>query len=109
MGGRMKRVAPIAAGALAVLGGVFFGVFSCGGYVWHWELFEGLLAASLLFVLVLPPAPLRSWSRRAMFVMSVVCVFLVTRGVASAFYPAPPTSWEAFRRALVSAIVDGPC
>ncbi len=29
---------------LGVLGGIFFGLFSCGGYVWHKRLFYAVFA-----------------------------------------------------------------
>jgi hypothetical protein len=105
----IRLVGPVAAGTLALWGGVYFGLFSCGGYVWHWQLFQVLLALALVLAIVVPPSSLRPLLRRATFAVSIIGAFILARGVASAFYPAAPSSLKDFGRAIVSGIVDGPC
>jgi hypothetical protein len=104
-----RLIAPSVAAGLALWGGVFFGLFSCGGYLWQQRLFDALFGITALVSLVVPPEQLRPPLRRGAFLAGVTCAFIVTRGVASAFYPAPPSSLGAFGRAVISGIVDGPC
>jgi len=105
----IRMVSPVAAGVLAVWGGVFFGLFSCGGYVWHWQLFEALLGVAMIATVVAPPWQLRSWPRRGVFVLALACGFVLTRAVASCFYPATPTSFGEFGRDVIHGLLRTPC
>src|SRR5262249_10832531 len=105
----MKLVAPIAAGVLATAGGVFFGLFSCGGHLWHRQFFWLLLALPMIGAVAVPPTVLRWWPRRLAFIAAVLGLFVVTRGVASAFHPTAPSSWREFAQAVLVGLIDGPC
>jgi hypothetical protein len=105
----MRFALPISAGLVAVAGGVFFGLFSCGGYLWHRHVFWILLALPVIGATALPPTLLRPWPRRLAFVVSILAAFVTTRAVVSAFYPVAPTSWAEFAHAVWSGLVDGPC
>jgi len=105
----MRMTFPAVAGILAVAGGIFLGFFSCGGYVWHQQLFAALFAVSLLGSLLLPPDALNRWPRRAVFVVVTLAAFLVIRAVASAFYPGTPTSIGVFVRAVLAGFWSPGC
>jgi hypothetical protein len=90
-------------------GGVFFGLFSCGGYHWHEQLFWLVFAVGALGTIVTPPQALRAWPRRAGVVALAVIAFVTIRAVASAFYPATPGSWRQFAQAVLSGLLYGPC
>jgi hypothetical protein len=106
---QLRLVAPIAAGVLALWGGVFFGLFSCSGYAWHRQLFDILFPSVVVIAVAAPPWQLPPWLRRGIFVISLGCGFVLTRAVASAFWPAAPTSLEAFGRGVLSGLLTGPC
>lgn len=104
-----RLISPILAGTLAVAGGVFFGLFSCGGYVWHKQLFRLLIAAALLGALVMPPRALGTRFSRAAFTVAVLATFVLVRAAASAFHLGPPPSWSAFGELFVWGVLYGPC
>jgi len=104
----MRMTFPAVAGTLAVAGGIFLGLFSCGGYVWHQQLFAALFATSLLGSLLLPPDALKRWPRRAV-VVATLAAFVVIRAVASAFYPGTPRSIGVFVRAVLAGFWNPGC
>jgi uncharacterized membrane protein (UPF0136 family) len=105
----LRVTAPVATLAIAVTGAVFFGTFSCAGYVWHSDLFWALLLACLTFATLLPIRALRSVPQRIAFIATVLAAFFVIRGAASTFYPAPPESWTDFGHGTWLGILYGPC
>lgn len=106
---RLRVIPPVVAIAEAVAGGVYFGLFSCGGYGWHQDLFWIVFLSSLAFVMLVPPRALRGASKRLGFTTAAVAAFLIIRGAASAFYPAPPESWGEFGADTWIGIWYGPC
>ena len=105
----LRVAAPIAAAALAAVGGVFFGLFSCGGYAWHRHLFWALLTPCLVFTAMAPAPVLRPASRRLTLIVCVLAGFVVIRGAASTFYPGSPASLMDFVRGTWLGITTGPC
>ena len=71
----MRALTPIAATVLATMGGVFFGLFSCGGYIWHRQAFFPILGGLLALTCIAPPTSLRSATRRATFVIGTIALF----------------------------------
>ena len=105
----ISKIPSIFAILFAVFGGVFFGLFSCGGYVWHQQLFAALFIGILLVLLFVPSAVLnKAWKRIALVVIATGLFFLI-RSVASTFYPATPESWSGFFASFVRGLQYGPC
>jgi hypothetical protein len=92
--------------AVAVLGGVFFGLFSCGGYVWHWTAFRWLLGVSCILALAAPST--LSWPRRAGLIALVIPVYLIAEALAAPFYPDTPSSVGEFLHRFVQTLETGP-
>jgi multisubunit Na+/H+ antiporter MnhB subunit len=93
---------------LAALGGVWFGLFSCGGYVWHHQLMHWTLGALAVALLLFPPRRAASLSRRAALALAVVGTFFVFHALAAPFYPAFPSFGDYFRQVGL-ALATGPC
>ncbi len=74
-----------------------------GGHLWHRQFFWLLLALPMIGVVAVPPTVLRWWPRRLAFIAAVLGLFVVTRGVASAFYPTASSSWRELRKRSWSA------
>jgi cytochrome bd-type quinol oxidase subunit 2 len=104
-----RNVPPILALVVAVLGGIFLGLFSCGGYVWHRQLIYLLLSVSVVLVLFVPTDWLKTRTRRVLFVVAIACLFAVVQSVASTFYPASPKSASEFTMNFLRALWYGPC
>ena len=94
---------------LAIAGGLFFGLFSCGGYYWHSQAFTLAFSLSLLALFIFPPAKPKDRVRRVIFVAGAVTLFFVIRAGASAFYPAAPASWGEFFESFYRGLLYGPC
>ncbi len=94
---------------LAIFGGIYFGFFSCGGYVWHKQAFFVVLGLATLVAFVIPfkqPFPLIA---RGGMVVATVGSFIMSEAIAAPFYPAPPESLFAYLKAFVRALEYGPC
>lgn len=105
----LRVTAPISAAALVAVGGVFFGLFSCGGHEWHRQLFWTLLTPCLVLTVLAPAPILKRGLRRLIFVAFVLAGFVAVRGAASTFYPGPPASFTDFVRGTWLGITTGPC
>jgi hypothetical protein len=106
---RLKRAPLIAAITLAGLGGIYFGLFSCGGYVWHRQLFFGFLGALTLVALIFPWRRTSPICGRIGVVAAIGLAFFFTEALAAPFYPAPPESWSEFMRLFLYTLERGPC
>jgi len=98
------------ASALAVaFGAVYFGIASCGGYIWHRQAF-GLLAAGLaLAAVVLPSQVLQALGHKAIFLFVLAVGYFVIEVAVAPFYPGPPQSLSEFAGLFVQALEFGPC
>ena len=100
----------IASVVFAIFGGVFLGLYSCGGYIWHRQ-----AIATTIVLLSLAALISRFWTRgfapwrSAWFVALVVGGFFVSEATAAPFYPAPPESLSEFLRSFVRTLEYGPC
>ena len=96
-------------GISAIVGGLFFGLFSCGGYVWHKQLHTSLMIMASIFILFVPPKFLDAlWKRLSFLVLSFV-LFVVVRAAASAYYPASPENMSEFIQSFITGVQYGPC
>jgi hypothetical protein len=98
--------------ALAIIvagtGGAFFGLFSCGGYIWHRYLFDLLVAVSTLCALVLwRPASGRVWKGVAL-VLGLVATYHIVEAAVAPIYWGVATPSE-YLRSAVEAFQSGPC
>ena len=94
---------------IAVVCGIYFGLFSCGGYIWYKQIFTVFFICFVIFVLFIPSARAYKLWKRIFFAVSVFIVFLLSQSVASAFYPNAPGSWAEFFQSFIQRMVHGPC
>lgn len=94
---------------LAVLGGIYFGLFSCGGYAWHKDIFYMVFALTLLLVFIFPLSILKKIPYRLLSILLLIVLFIVVQAAASTFYPTNPASISDFFQGFYLALQDGPC
>src|SRR3990167_1098819 len=94
---------------LAVLGGIFFGLYSCGGYYWHIQVYW---ITALLFVIssiALKNQFLKTLTSKLLFQIIYLALFLASQSVAATFYPSAPESFSEFIRNFLITVEYGPC
>ncbi|PND36228.1 hypothetical protein C1O66_21190 [Paucibacter aquatile] len=94
---------------LLLLGAFFFGIASCGGYVWHKELFRVVSIAMWLLAVLVPSTLLSSWKRKLGFAAAMPVAYAVFESAVSTFYPGPPASIAEFGEFFLQAMEYGPC
>ncbi|WIV98464.1 hypothetical protein [Kinneretia aquatilis] len=103
------RTLVAAASCLMVVGAIYFGLFSCGGYAWHktafWFSLLGLCAASVL----VPSRVLHSMPRKAAFLVLVGVGYLVIEAAVAPFYPSTPESLGQYIQAIGRFAQVGSC
>jgi hypothetical protein len=105
----VARTLNVSALTVAILGGVFFGLFSCGGYAWHKTAFSLVLAALTFLALWFPVSVSRPFLARAGLIVVVCLSFFIFEAIAGTFYPGPPESWSEFWVGFRRNLVYGPC
>jgi hypothetical protein len=100
----------IGAIVFAILGGVFLGLFSCGGFVWHRQAIIATLVVLTVAALVtrFSTRGFGLW-RSAGFIILVVTCFFLSQATAAPFYPAAPASLSEFWQSFVRTLQYGPC
>lgn len=98
-----------AAVLVALLGGVYFGAFSCGGYAWHKDAFLLVLAATVTAALLVPLRRERPVLSRLLVLIAIPVLFVMTQAAATPFTPAAPDSVGDFLRGFVLALERGSC
>jgi hypothetical protein len=94
---------------LAVEGGAYFGLFSCGGYAVVREIFDLVFFVSVVGVTFYGRGVLSSAPRRVAFFVGTLALFDVALATSSAFYPGPPTSVAEFIQAFLNGLFHGAC
>jgi len=94
---------------LLLLGALFFGIASCGGYAWHKEFFRVASATMWLFAVLIPSTLLSTWKRKLVFAASMPTAYVVLESAVSGFYPGPPASISEFSELFLRAMEYGPC
>lgn len=95
--------------SVAVLGGVFFGLFSCGGSAWHKQAFFWLFLAAIGIAALLPIRRKHPVLSRIAVVLGAPTLFITAQAAATPFYPGPPASWSEFLQVFISALERGLC
>ena len=95
--------------AACVLGGVFLGLFSCGGYAWQRSLVEVMGVVLVFLALFWPVSFLKPWWRRLLYPPAMFLLFRLTQGIASCFYPSLAPTWGGVWHDLIVGIWEGPC
>lgn len=106
---RLGNALVIIAIAFACVGGVFFGLFSCGGYLWHGQLYWALAALFIVFALLSAGSLLGTWPRRIAFPFAFALIFIFCQSVAAPFYPTAPSSITEFSHNFLTTLKYGSC
>jgi hypothetical protein len=93
---------------VAAIGGIWRGIASCGGYVWHSQAMLAALVVVTLSVLLFAPSQGPSFPRRAILAFTVIGTFFAIRALSAPFYPAFPGFGDYFRQ-VGMALSTGPC
>lgn len=105
----MRWLPTACAVSVAVLGGVFLGLFSCGGYAWHKEALFWLLVGAIAIAALVPLHRKRPVLSRVAVVLGVPALFLTVQAATAPLYPALPASWSEFSRVFMSTLEHSPC
>jgi hypothetical protein len=92
---------------LSAAGGIFFGLFSCGRYVWHWHWFLAVFAVAGLLVLVVPAR--RTIASRFGTLPVAVLLFVLLQAASAPFYPAAPESLHQYGDKFMRTLGAGSC
>ena len=94
---------------VVLLGAAYFGLASCGGYVWHKRVFAYACCALCLAAVVLPSSLLSSIRSKIGFVLCLPLSFVLLESAVAPFYPVPPASLAEYASSFVRAVWYGPC
>jgi hypothetical protein len=106
---RLGNGAVLLCGSFVLLGAFYFGLASCGGYLWHQQAFRGVTVALYLAALFLPSSLLPSLKYKLAFAVCLPLLFVVLESAVAPFYPGPPNSLSEYQANFLQSIEFGPC
>jgi hypothetical protein len=93
--------------SFAAAGGIYFGLFSCGGYRWHWHVFLGI-GAMLFAWVALAPMKATVWHRLWPLALAPL-VFVLAQAASTPFYPDLPQHVSEYASRFIGAFQHGAC
>jgi hypothetical protein len=112
----MKQISTALPFAVAILGGIFFGQFSCGGYVWHKTLFKIIVCVTIAICLIFRFRSLvrgsNKWQLAGLIILWLILIvasYFITEATAASFYPDSPESLQDFWQRFLNSLQYGPC
>ncbi len=103
------NTAVLVCACFVLLGAFYFGIASCGGYVWHKEAFRVVSIALYVAALVCPSSLLPSMLRKLAFAIGLPLLFALIESATAPFYPGPPSSLADYGAIFLRALEYGPC
>ena len=103
------NTAVLVCACFVLLGAFYFGIASCGGYVWHKEAFRGVSIALYVAALACPSSLLSSMVRKLAFAIGLPLLFVIVESATAPFYPGPPDSLAEYGAFFLRAVEFGPC
>ncbi len=101
---------------IAMAGVIYFGLFSCGGYVWHKSLYSfALISTIIICSIILWKKADKAKSRGKLIATLTIWIILVwatyttCEAAAASFYPDSPTSFSDFWSRFLICLKNGPC
>lgn len=73
---------------VVLVGAIYFGIASCGGYAWHKEFFRWLAIVSAVVALIAPSRMLGSLGRKAAFPAALFSGYLIVESAVALSIPA---------------------
>jgi hypothetical protein len=95
--------------ATATLGGAYWGLLSCGAYVWQFNLFAIFAVTVTLLEILLPKRAGWSWTRVLMLPLVMLALYLASEALVAPFYPGPPESLQKYGERVLITLEYGPC
>ena len=105
----LGNAAVLLCGSFVLLGALYFGVASCGGYLWHKQAFRGIAVALYIAALLLSSSLLPSLRHKLLFAACLPLLHAVLESAIAPFYPGPPNSISEYGAHFLQAIKFGPC
>ena len=95
--------------AFVAVGALFFGIASCGGYVWHKEFFRFASFTLYLLAVSCPSTLLPSLHPKVLFALALPLGFVLVESAVAPFYPEAPASMAEYGALFLRALQFGPC
>mgnify|MGYP000420281509 CR=1 FL=1 len=103
----LRTLPTIALVSGAAVGGAYFGLFSCGGYEWHWHAFLGIAALLSGWTVAVPVK--KTIGGRLWPLALAPVAFVLTEAAAAPFYPATPDSLDQYGAQFALTLQHGAC
>ena len=95
--------------SFVLLGALYFGLASCGGYLWKKQAFLAISTALYVAALSFPSSLLHSVGRKLAFAIGLPPLYIVLESATAPFYPQPPNSLAGYGAIFLQALKFGPC
>ena len=95
--------------SFVLLGAVYFGLASCGGYLWHKQAFRVICVGLYLAALLLPSSWLPTLKLKLAFAVLLPLLFVALESGVAPFYPGPPNSLSEYTAIFIQSVKFGPC
>ncbi|OYT91273.1 MAG: hypothetical protein CFE43_14355 [Burkholderiales bacterium PBB3] len=89
-------------------GAAYFGVASCGGYVWHKQMFCYVAPVIAISAVIVPGNRLPSFGSRVAFLLALLVGYFVIEAVGSMIYFGGE-NWREYGNLFIRALEYGPC
>lgn len=93
---------------IACLGGIWLGLFSCGGYAWHTQLMYWMLVVLATVVVAFPPWTWPATWRRLLLAIGLFVVFFLSEAMIAPLYLGAD-SLQDYVQKVFAALSYGPC
>jgi len=92
-----------------LLGALYFGIASCGGYIWHRHAFVGFSVGMAIMAVAGSSTILPSLKVKIGFLIALPLLYVFVESAVAPFYPGPPSSPSEYWAAFTQAVQYGPC
>jgi len=81
---------------IAIIGGIYIGQFSCGGYLVVENIFDDLFHTALIFLVLIKSKSIVTFLYSLFYVGISFGLFFIARAGSGAFYPSIPSNLNEF-------------